>query len=209
MKSAVIRFLKPFLTIFPPSISAQAQHRYPNDSQMTLQALAGPMSPKEADIFYQKIKTPPVRIFSQSGRLADKKMTPVKLMLDSRLSDMDKGVERVGRTVARDLKVPWCEYWSFLDEFCDLSSPEGLEKLEEYFCTVREKAEIVQPVAIEQPKATSPLADLCLKLNQFHLSSPVLPETPDDEEFFTPPSTPPAMFYEIPAFYILGWETDF
>lgn len=170
---------------------------------MTLQALAGPMSPNEADLFYHKMKTPPVRSFSQASRLSDKKMTPVKLMLDSRLSDMDKGLERVGRNVARDLKIPWCEYWSFLDEFCDLASVDGLEKLEDHFRKVRESIEVEQEVPVEPPQAASPLSDLCNKLNQLHLKSPVTSETSPDE-FFTPPSTPPATFFEIPAFYILG-----
>lgn len=168
---------------------------------MKLQALAGPMSPKEADIFYHKMKTPPVRQF-QSNRLSDKKMTPIKMVLDCRLSDMDKGVERVGRNLARDLKVPWCEYWSFLDEFCDLASPEGLQKLEEYFREAREKAD---EMIIQQPiqEMSSPLSDLCLKLDNLHLQSPTMPDPP--EEFFTPPSTPPSTFYEIPPFYISGY----
>ena len=67
----------------------KAQHKYPTDSQMMLQALAGPMSPKEADLFYQQMKTPPVPKHYQR-RLSDKKMTPKKL-LESRLSDIDKG----------------------------------------------------------------------------------------------------------------------
>lgn len=168
---------------------------------MALQALAGPMSPQEADIFYQKMKTPPVRQH-QSNRLSDKKMTPIKLALESRLTDVDKGLERVGRNLARDLKVPWCEYWSFLDEFCDIASPEGLEKLEKFFRRLRENTEICPPPASELKIPHSPLSDLCLKLDQLHLQCPASPEVVD--EFFTPPSTPPSSFYEIPPFYILG-----
>lgn len=56
---------------------------------MMLQALAGPMSPKEAEMFYKQMKTPPIPKMYQS-RLSDKKMTPKKL-LESRLSDIDKG----------------------------------------------------------------------------------------------------------------------
>ena len=70
----------------------------PADSQMMLQALAGPMSPKEADLFYHKMKTPPVNKSFQSGsgrQHSDKKITPKKIF-ESRLLDIEKGVERVG-----------------------------------------------------------------------------------------------------------------
>ena len=34
--------------------------------------------------------------------------------------------------MAHDLGYPWVEYWDFLGCFVDLSSQEGLQKLEEY-----------------------------------------------------------------------------
>lgn len=109
----------------------------------------------------------------------------------------------MGRNIAHDLKVPWSEYWKFLDEFCDLSSDEGLEKLEKYFSDKRQSEEIsiLQP-SIE-PEAKSPLSDLCSKLSRLHLQSPDESGS-DEEQYFTPPSTPPALFYEIPPFYIFG-----
>lgn len=36
------------------------------------------------------------------------------------------------RDLAREMGHPWAEYWDFLDSFVDLSSTEGLRKLEEY-----------------------------------------------------------------------------
>lgn len=30
--------------------------------------------------------------------------------------------------------MPWSEYWEFLDQFIDISTPHGLDVLEEYFC---------------------------------------------------------------------------
>lgn len=36
------------------------------------------------------------------------------------------------RELAHELGYPWFEYWDFLGCFVDLSSQEGLQKLEEY-----------------------------------------------------------------------------
>ena len=165
---------------------------------MVLQALAGPMSPKEAEIFYQKIKTPPVS--NRRQQVGDKQLTPKKLY-DSRLLDIEKGLERIGRNLAKDLRIPWCEYWSFLGDFCDLSTVEGLQKLETYFQGQKEQMELVP----EPEPATSPLSELCQKLSSLRLQSPV--SEPGDtarDQFFTPPSTPPSPFYEILPFYISG-----
>lgn len=38
----------------------------------------------------------------------------------------------IRRDLARGMGVPWAEFWDFLDTFVDLSSTEGLRKLEEY-----------------------------------------------------------------------------
>lgn len=156
------------------------------------------MSPKEAEIFYQKIKTPPVS--NRRQQVGDKQLTPKKLY-DSRLLDIEKGLERIGRNLAKDLRIPWCEYWSFLGDFCDLSTVEGLQKLETYFQGQKEQMELVP----EPEPATSPLSELCQKLSSLRLQSPV--SEPGDtarDQFFTPPSTPPSPFYEILPFYISG-----
>lgn len=36
------------------------------------------------------------------------------------------------RDLAHEKGYPWSEYWDFLDSFVDLSSTEGLRKLEDY-----------------------------------------------------------------------------
>lgn len=49
-----------------------------------------------------------------------------------KLADVDKGLEVIGRGLAKDQRITWREHWSFLDEFIDISSNEGLTKFEKY-----------------------------------------------------------------------------
>ncbi|KAK0150246.1 Ankyrin repeat and LEM domain-containing protein 2 [Merluccius polli] len=92
--------------------------RSPMDPLMTVKAFAGPLSPSKADAFRRAWKTPPRDKAEQCHHILK--------------SDPDRGAERVGRNLAHELGHPWAEYWDFLDSFLDLSSAEGLCKLEEY-----------------------------------------------------------------------------
>ncbi|XP_055971509.1 ankyrin repeat and LEM domain-containing protein 2 [Sorex fumeus] len=91
----------------------------PRDPVLTLRAFVGPLSPSKAEDFRRLWKTPPRE---KAG-----------FFHNVRKSDPERGIERVGRELAHELRYPWAEYWDFLDCFVDLSSPEGLQKLEEYF----------------------------------------------------------------------------
>ncbi|XP_042638781.1 ankyrin repeat and LEM domain-containing protein 2 [Orycteropus afer afer] len=90
----------------------------PRDPVLTLRAFAGPLSPSKAEEFRKLWKTPPRE---KAG-----------FFHNVRKSDPERGVERVGRELAHELGYPWGEYWEFLGCFVDLSSQEGLQKLEEY-----------------------------------------------------------------------------
>ncbi|XP_061459186.1 ankyrin repeat and LEM domain-containing protein 2 isoform X2 [Rhineura floridana] len=90
----------------------------PKDPVLTMRAYAGPMSPSKAEDFHRIWKTPPRERAGFFNNL--------------RKSDLERGVERVGRELAHELGFPWVEYWEFLGCFVDLSSQEGLQKLEEY-----------------------------------------------------------------------------
>ncbi|XP_054852572.1 ankyrin repeat and LEM domain-containing protein 2 isoform X2 [Eublepharis macularius] len=90
----------------------------PKDPVLTVRAYAGPMSPSKAEDFRRLWKTPPRE---RAG-----------FFHNLRKSDLERGVERVGRELAHELGFPWVEYWEFLGCFVDLSSQEGLQNLEEY-----------------------------------------------------------------------------
>ncbi|KAJ8415386.1 hypothetical protein AAFF_G00423660 [Aldrovandia affinis] len=90
----------------------------PKDPVMAVRAFAGPLSPSKADEFRRAWKTPPRERAEHFHHILK--------------SDPDRGAERVGRDLARELGHPWAEYWDFLGAFTDLSSVEGLRKLEEY-----------------------------------------------------------------------------
>ncbi|XP_040843114.1 ankyrin repeat and LEM domain-containing protein 2 isoform X2 [Ochotona curzoniae] len=90
----------------------------PRDPVLTLRAFAGPMSPSKAEDFRRLWKTPPRE---KAG-----------FFHSVRKSDPERGIERVGRELAHELGYPWVEYWEFLGCFVDLSSQEGLQRLEDY-----------------------------------------------------------------------------
>ncbi|KAG7276142.1 hypothetical protein CRUP_011818 [Coryphaenoides rupestris] len=91
--------------------------RSPMEPRMTVKAFAGPLSPSKAEDFRRAWKTPP-RERAEFHQILK--------------SDPERGVERVGRSLAHERGHPWSEYWDFLDSFVDLSSVEGLRKLEDY-----------------------------------------------------------------------------
>ncbi|XP_027023942.2 ankyrin repeat and LEM domain-containing protein 2 isoform X2 [Tachysurus fulvidraco] len=92
--------------------------RSPREPVMTVRAFAGPLSPSKADEFRRVWKTPP-RVRAEYFHHILK-------------SDPERGAERVGRDLARELGHPWAEYWDFLDSFVDLVSVDGLRRLEEF-----------------------------------------------------------------------------
>nr|XP_006134682.1 ankyrin repeat and LEM domain-containing protein 2 [Pelodiscus sinensis] len=101
----------------------------PKDPVLSVRAFAGPMTPSKAEEFRRLWKTPPRE---RAG-----------FFHNVRKSDSERGVERVGRELAHELGFPWVEYWEFLGCFVDLSSQEGLRKLEEYL-SQREMSEKAQ-----------------------------------------------------------------
>ncbi|XP_034955217.2 ankyrin repeat and LEM domain-containing protein 2 [Zootoca vivipara] len=101
-----------------PHASLPRYFASPKDPVLTVRAYGGPMSPSKAEEFHRLWKTPPRERAGFFNNL--------------RKSDVERGVERVGRELAHELGFPWVEYWEFLGCFVDLSSQEGLQRLEAY-----------------------------------------------------------------------------
>ncbi|KAK3100786.1 hypothetical protein FSP39_025313 [Pinctada imbricata] len=94
----------------------------PKDPLMAVKACAGPMTPAKAQMFHRRWTTPP----SGSPDYIKRKFVMTKR------EDSEKGLERIGRELAREMNVPWVEYWDFLQTYADLTTEDGLDLLEEY-----------------------------------------------------------------------------
>ncbi|XP_066274350.1 ankyrin repeat and LEM domain-containing protein 2-like [Branchiostoma lanceolatum] len=115
----------------------------PASPTMRVAAVAGPMSPAEATRFHQKWKTPP--------------HSPDFMHVHNiRRGDNDRGLERIGREMARDLHIPWKEKWDFLKINLDLATDEGLDKLEEYFAKKNKSFEDENNKAVPNPSPVVP-----------------------------------------------------
>ncbi|ALC49817.1 l-1-G0222 [Drosophila busckii] len=56
-------------------------------------------------------------------------------------SDIEKGLEVLGRQLARQEQLEWREYWDFLDSYVDIASISGLARLESYLAERSEQAQ--------------------------------------------------------------------
>lgn len=88
-----------------------------NRHRAKISAIAGPMSPQEAERVYQTLRSP-------------KHCTRRQVAL--RMVDPERGVEKVARDLSFTLHVPCKEYWPFLGEYLDITSAKGLDRLEQH-----------------------------------------------------------------------------
>ncbi|XP_017112899.1 ankyrin repeat and LEM domain-containing protein 2 homolog isoform X2 [Drosophila elegans] len=93
-------------------------------------------------------------------------------------SDIEKGLEMVGRELARKERWEWREYWDFLDTFVDLSSSDGLARLDAY---LRDRAERQAETACSSA-ATFDFDLLAIDDQQ----QPLLRKERDEAPFMTP-----------------------
>ncbi|XP_037051917.1 ankyrin repeat and LEM domain-containing protein 2 isoform X2 [Bradysia coprophila] len=85
-----------------------------------------------------------------------------------KLSDTEKGLEMIGREIARDQNIKWQEYWSFLGDFVDIGSSDGLNKLENHLRKARDRNAATR-MANATPFST-PISTLCNRLNNLEVN---------------------------------------
>lgn len=149
---------EPFSPTSPPNLNGN-----PLKPRLEIHAYAGPMEKQEAEAFRKVWKKP--------ARTLKNNIDPLVTM---RFRDMDKGLERLGKTLANKYSVEWREYWPFLNSFADITTVEGLELLEKYLAyrtTVEyNNSPIVSPDVSSDDKTNSHnLSDLCRAFQAFHL----------------------------------------
>ncbi|KAM4634328.1 ankyrin repeat and LEM domain-containing protein 2-like [Polymixia lowei] len=162
----------------------------PIDPVLTVRAYVGPLSPSKAKEFYKLWRNPP------RGQ--------AKNFHNILKSDPGRGGECVGREIAHNMGHPWAEYWDFLDSFVDLSTEEGLNRLEVYL--KKDNSVITQVNREADPptsqrylsspteKGKSPVCNLLPKFEEASLLEGVDPSgeqaTAEDVEGFLATSAP-------------------
>ncbi|XP_017034886.1 ankyrin repeat and LEM domain-containing protein 2 homolog isoform X2 [Drosophila kikkawai] len=139
---------KPFSPKQPPNLEPKDENGL-FSAQLFISALAGPMSRDKAFKLYKRWKTPTQRT-DESNNNDIVKMPDTHIVVgeytDSyrerhiKNSDIEKGLEVVGRQLASQEQLQWREYWDFLDAFVDIRTPEGLDRLEGHLVAKSEQA---------------------------------------------------------------------
>lgn len=150
----------------------QLINKDPLSPRLEIHAYAGPMNKEGADQFRKVWKTPPRT--STPIRLKKKVDRSLDSIISLRYTDLEKGLERFGQTLANKLDVSWKEYWSFLDCFIDITSEDGLKMLEEYIGTQIGNTDVSLCDSFEDvshPKRSiSTITDLCLQLQKCNIN---------------------------------------
>lgn len=96
-----------------------------------------------------------------------------------KLADVDKGLEVIGRGLAKDQNVGWMEYWSFMGEFVNIGTVTGLIKFENYLqqkidAKMKPPALPIQKLSkaekISVTVESSPMSTMCQSFNKFKLT---------------------------------------
>ncbi|CAF1246419.1 unnamed protein product [Adineta steineri] len=99
------------------------------DNDTILIAFAGPTTYEISMKFYTSVSSSTRGQARRTQNFLSSPKSPIYIVR----SDAEKGWERIARTYALETySINWCEYWSFLDTYINLSSNDGLRLLEYY-----------------------------------------------------------------------------
>ncbi|XP_037937378.1 uncharacterized protein LOC119670977 isoform X2 [Teleopsis dalmanni] len=87
-----------------------------------------------------------------------------------KLTDTEKGLEMLGRELAKENNVDWREYWDFLDSFINITSDEGLQRFENYLAQRLKQKELNNKTAKAVGSCPLVLDDVCNALEKLGIS---------------------------------------
>ncbi|XP_075154892.1 ankyrin repeat and LEM domain-containing protein 2 [Haematobia irritans] len=82
-------------------------------------------------------------------------------------TDAEKGIECIGRNLAKEQNVEWREYWDFLEEFIDIASEKGIAILEKYLAQKQADYENEQNKKKSLGRNDEIMEDVCSALEKF------------------------------------------
>ncbi|XP_018799706.1 PREDICTED: uncharacterized protein LOC108975561 [Bactrocera latifrons] len=85
-----------------------------------------------------------------------------------KITDTEKGLELIGRELAKEQNVEWREYWDFLNSFINIASEDGLTKLENYFGQRLKDEEMTKKTAQAMAKSAVILDSVCNAIDKLH-----------------------------------------
>uniref|UniRef100_A0A182MV40 ANKLE2 third alpha/beta domain-containing protein n=1 Tax=Anopheles culicifacies TaxID=139723 RepID=A0A182MV40_9DIPT len=157
---------EPFCRRSLPNLSPPPGNKLAPDRK--IKAYAGPMSHRLAKIFCNLWQNPPRMavlawrtdrsaasshagldlrfLCTTTSRLYDKSnvsQSPGYIVRAFRRRKLNIALERIGHFLARANNIPWKEYWDFLDAYCDLSAPDGLQLFEKYLARQFGQGELI------------------------------------------------------------------
>lgn len=143
-----------------------------NCSIMMTTAIAGPMSPENARMVFELLKSP-------------KKNSEQQRQL--RRSDFRRGLERVAKEVCGELSVSVEEYWNFMDQFADFGTKEGLAKLNQHLQKMHDQEQKHELAMGKLEREFAKTVNLNEDVQAFDNSEN---ESDDDSVYYTPPTSP-------------------
>lgn len=117
-----------------------------------------------------------------------------------KLADVDKGLEVIGRGLAKENNIVWREHWSFLNEFVNIGTHEGLIKFERYLQDRLD--ERMKPLKLkiaqtsQQNVAATPVSKICNKFTKLNFVKDSTPNHDQQQQArSSTPASPVASFH--------------